>query len=298
MDTANRIIALDIGGTHTRVALICSARTLPPNRTVYLVDSFPTSTEYDAEIERIVTVTRAARGQAEARGARIEGLGISIGGRMRADGSRLAVAPNLPGYVDRPLVSDLSERSGLPARAAHDTVCGLLGERGWGALASSERCAYLTMSTGLGAAIYLASWGQSTGLHVSIEMGHQILDGSARACLCGQIGCLETYVGGRQLELRHGAPLDSFHDATVWETLSDKLALGLVNLTQLTRVEVVAVGGGVALARTELLSELQVRVDARLRNARLRIVPAALGEHAPLVGAAALLTTDPGTILS
>jgi predicted NBD/HSP70 family sugar kinase len=125
-----------------------------------------------------------------------------------------------------------------------------------------------------------------------------VLDGSTRACPCGQIGCLETFVGGRQLEARHGAPLETLDDPLLWESLSAKLALGLVNLAQLTRVELVAVGGAIALARPDLLADLQARVDARLRNLTLRIVPAALRERAPLIGAAALLDVAPESVLN
>ena len=114
----------------------------------------------------------------------------------------------------------------------------------------------------------------------------------------GQLGCLETFAGGRQLEMRHGSPLTALEDSLVWETMVEKLALGLVNLAQLTRVELVATGGAIALARPALLQRLQARVDARLRNMPLRIIPAALGERAPLIGAAVLLETEPNAILN
>ena len=289
------VIAVDLGGTNTRVALLaCAAPPAPPH--VETTDAFLTDPDYDKQLARLSSALAAARERAGKRG--VMGVGVSIGGRMARDGSGLTIAPNLPGYERRPLTSDLASQTGLTARAAHDTVCGLFGERRYGALVSAERCAYLTISTGLGAAIYLAGPGAAPGVTVSIEMGHQLLDGSDRLCLCGQTGCLETYVGGRQLELRYGVPLAQITDAAVWDALAEKLALGLVNLAQLTRVEVVATGGAVALARPALLADLQARVDARLHGMALRIVPAALGERAPLIGAAVLLDTDPATVLN
>lgn len=135
---------------------------------------------------------------------------------------------------------------------------------------------------------------------VSIEIGHQILHaapGEGRACLCGQTGCLETYTGGKQLTLRYGRPLEEITDAGVWEELERMLALGLVNLAQLARIEVVALGGAIALRRSGLVAEVQRRVNERLRGATLRLERALLGEQAPLVGAALLLTTPAERIL-
>ena len=292
------VVAVDAGGTNTRLALVSGLREAPTPITVADIATFHTERDYDTQVKRVADEVIAARALANERGGTASGVGVSIGGRMLRDGSGLEVAPNLPAYEGKPFVADLVRRTGLPVRAAHDTVCGLLGERRYGALVGAERCAYLTVSTGLGGAIYLAGPGHASGAHVSIELGHQVLDGAARPCLCGQIGCLETYVGGRQLELRHGAPLQALSDPGVWDALVEKLALGLVNLAQLTRVELVAVGGAIALARGSLLDELQARIDARLRNMTLHIVPAALGERAPLIGAAALLDVEPGAILN
>ena len=49
-----------------------------------------------------------------------------------------------------------------------------------------------------------------------------------------------------------------------------KLALGLVNLAQLTRVEVVALSGSIALKHEGFLDELCKRVEARRRGMPLR----------------------------
>jgi predicted NBD/HSP70 family sugar kinase len=170
-----------------------------------------------------------------------------------------------------------------------------LAEKRFGDLQSFERCAYLTVSTGTGAAIQLSK-GQLT-LTSSIEIGHQILDGNTRVCLCGQVGCLETYTGGRQITLREGRSPNEITDEKFWETFCDKLAIGLVNLTMLTRVEAVALSGAIVLNKSSLLTQLQQRLNAILCNTTLILKLAALGENAPLVGAAQLLAVPESTIL-
>jgi glucokinase len=286
------VVAIDIGGTKTRVALLADPARSPD---LTLLGTFPTEERYERQLDQL---TQAMSIQAHGMSAKTNGLriGVSVGARLARDGGGVAVAPNLRDYEGRPFVRDLAARCGVPVRLAHDPVCGLLAERRFGALRDADRCAYLTVSTGTGAAIYLGSAGE-VGQTLSIEFGHQTLDGDTRRCLCGQTGCLETYTGGRQLALRYGRPLEEIDDAAVWDALYDKLALGLVNLAQLTRVEVVTLSGAIALGRSGFLDALRERIDTRLRGMSLRLELATLGEQAPLVGAALLPDTPERTIL-
>ncbi|HEY7020158.1 MAG TPA: ROK family protein [Ktedonobacterales bacterium] len=298
------VIALDIGGTNTRVALFDDpARSLAFTS----LDQFLTKERYEQQFDQVTNAISKITNPISLNGSS-EGIltnevsiktngishqtndisiGVSIGARLMRDGGGVTVAPNLRDYEGRPFAHDLAERCGMPVRLAHDPVCGLLAERRFGTLRDADRCAYVTVSTGTGAAIYLGSTGE-IGQALSIEFGHQILDGDTRKCLCGQVGCLETYTGGRQLTLRYGRPLEKIEDTAVWDALYDKLALGLVNLAQLTRVEVVALSGAIALRHEGFLEELRERVERRLRGMALRLELAALGEQAPLVGAALL----------
>ncbi|HLX56864.1 MAG TPA: ROK family protein, partial [Ktedonobacteraceae bacterium] len=118
-----------------------------------------------------------------------------------------------------------------------------------------------------------------------------------RECLCGMVGCLETYTGGRQLELRYGQPVEQITAGAFWDTFADKLAIGLINLAQLTRIDVVAVSGAIALNRSSLLPELQSRINVLLKPSKLELRLATLGGTAPLVGAASLLAVPEGCIL-
>ena len=301
------VVAVDIGGTNTRVALFTSSARSTADISL---DPFQTAEGYERQLDQItkaiskitnrVSLNHSAEGiltnaisiktNHVSNQTNAMSIGVSIGARLARDGSGVAVAPNLRDYEGRPFARNLAERCDAPVqsvRLAHDPVCGLLAERRFGVLHDTDRCAYVTISTGTGAAIYLGSAGE-TGQALSIEFGHQTLDGDTRQCLCGQIGCLETYTGGRQLALRYGRPLEEIEDAAVWDALYDKLALGLVNLAQLTRVEVVALSGAIALRHEGFLEELRERVEKRLRGMALRLELATLGEQAPLVGAALL----------
>ena len=282
---SNTYIGVDIGGTNTRIGLFGS---LDAPDFVHIA-RFPTYQSYEEQLHHIIVAIRARNIH------NLAGIGISVAARIAKDGCSISVAPNLPDYVNKPFAGDLVERLKSPVRLAHDTVCGLLAEKQFGILHQIDRCAYLTVSTGTGAAIHLGK--ASTTLISSIEIGHQILDGNSLKCLCGQVGCLETFTGGRQIELRYGCSPAQITDNAFWETFSDKLAIGLVNLTQLTRIDVVALGGAIVLKNQFLLPMLQEKVNILLRGTTLELKMAKLGENAPIVGAAALLRMSEDHIL-
>ena len=278
-------IGVDIGGTSTRIGLFDS---LDASDFVLLA-KFPTQQGYEPQLRRIIAAIR---------GSNIEnfaGIGISVAARIAKDGRSIILAPNLPGYIGKPFAQDLFDHFACPIRLAHDTVCGVLAEKKFGAVRSIDRCAYLTVSTGTGAAIQLGKG--STTLTSSIEIGHQVLDGNSLKCLCGQVGCLETYTGGRQIELRYGRSIAQITEGSFWETFSDKLALGLLNLAQLTRIDAVAISGAIALNNAFLMPMLQQKVNAMLKWGVLELKLAVLGENAPIVGAAVLLEVPEDTIL-
>jgi len=279
------VIGIDIGGTNTRIGLFPSLDA-PEYE---LLAKFPTQQDYEQQLQMIGQVLQERGVQ------RAAGIGVSIAARIAKDGQTVIFAPNLPGYIGKPLANQLSALCACPVRLAHDTVCGLLAEARFGALQTVERCAYLTVSTGTGAAIQLGK--ANTRFISSIEIGHQILDGNQRACLCGMTGCLETYTGGRQLELRYGRPVEQITDSAFWEAFTEKLSIGLINLAQLSRIDVVAVSGAIALNSTFLLPALQATIDRLLTPSTLELRFAMLGETAPLVGAAALLGIPENNIL-
>lgn len=278
-------IGVDIGGTSTRIGLFD-----PLDASDFvLLAKFPTQQSYEQQLRQIIATIRDSNIE------NLAGIGVSVAARIAKDGCTIILAPNLPGYIGKPFAQDLVDQFACPIRLAHDPVCGLLAEKKFGVLRHIDRCAYLTLSTGTGAAIQLGKG--SLTLTSSIEIGHQVLDGNSLKCLCGQVGCLETYTGGRQIELRYGRPIAQITEGSFWETFSDKLALGLLNLAQLTRIDVVAISGAIALNNAFLVPMLQQKVNAMLKWGVLELRLAVLGENAPVVGAAVLLEVPEDIIL-
>jgi predicted NBD/HSP70 family sugar kinase len=279
-------VGIDIGGTHTRLGLFPAL----DQPAFTLLSRWPTSQSYQQQITLIKEALPSTK--------QIDGIGVSVGGRMARDGRSVLIAPNLPDYVGKPFASDLARLVGCPQEAvslAHDPVCGLLGEQKFGCLRASWRCAYLTLSTGTGMAFHLST--VANALTASTEFSHHILEGNDHLCICGQVGCLETFTGGRQLEMRLGHSLAQVTDAHFWEIYCDKLALGLLNFAQMTRVETIAMSGAIILRNPFLLPLLQQKIDHLLHGATLKLLLATLEEDAPIIGAVTLLTIPAQSII-
>jgi glucokinase len=263
--------AIDIGGTTTRVAADGA------------VTRFATEPDYDRQLAALV---RAA--------GRPAAVGVSFGGRVDPAGT-VRVALNLRAYEGRPLGADLATALGCPVRVAHDATCGLLGEHARGALRGADRCAYVTLSTGVGSALRLGA--ADAFVVLTTEFGHQLVPGNDRPCACGQVGCLETLTGGRALQQALGRPLETVHDARFWPEYAEALALGLTNFSLSTGVRTVALGGSIVLRRTGLFDLIVDEVSRRSRYQTVKTVKARLGETAPLVGAAVLIDVAASSIL-
>src|SRR5262245_25649654 len=95
-------VALDIGGTTTRVGLLSNLA----SHEITISEQFPTLQRYGAQIERLRAAIAAATSQPPA------GIGVSLGGHIASDGSSVRDAANLRDYEGKPLVRQLQETFG------------------------------------------------------------------------------------------------------------------------------------------------------------------------------------------
>jgi glucokinase len=144
------------------------------------------------------------------------------------------------------------------------------------------------------------------------HIGHVVVDpDDGPLCACGAIGCLEAIARGPALTAwaqdegwRPGQPEVSAKDLAgdaaqghgvaraAMRRAGRALGIAIASATNLCDLEVVSVGGGLSQAGALIFDPLQESLAAHtmLDFAReVRVVPAALGQHAGLVGAAALI---------
>jgi glucokinase len=220
-------------------------------------------------------------------------------GAVDYEAGHLLWAPNLPDQWPKRLSRDeLTSDLDLPTHVANDADLAGVGEAVFGAGAGSRDVAYVTISTGIGAGI-VHGGRLIHGIRSLAEIGHTIID--VHAWREGRSSTLEELASGSGLRRR--ARELGLGDITAREVLAaasrgeaeavairdDAIAAcaaGVTNLVMSFYPSTVVVGGGLGL-RDEFFGPLRDLCLSRYEYpGQPRIVRAALGDDAGLVGAA------------
>lgn len=308
MEDSRPALAVDVGGTKMAVGLV------EPAGRVLSWAQVPTPTELDAEqiwrtLDALITKILDEAGLG---GADLAGCGCGCGGPMEWPSG--VVSPlNIPGWRGFPLRSRLAERlPGIPVRVHNDAIALVAGEHWRGAGRGRDNVLGMVVSTGVGGGLVLDGRLIAGASGNAGHIGHVVVDpDTGPECACGGRGCLEAIARGPALVMwaqAEGWRPDQ-QDATAKELADDgalghpvgiaamrragrALGIAIASATALCDLEVVSVGGGLSQAGPLLFDPLEeaLRAYARLEYARqVSVVPAALGQAAGLVGAAALI---------
>ena len=206
------------------------------------------------------------------------------------------------GWRDVPVRDSVGEALGLPLAFAHDVRAAGLAEGRLGAARGLSDYVVLAVGTGLAGAIVLDGR-PYTGGGFAGEFGHALDDADGEPCRCGAQGCLETVASAGAIVRRYAArtgtnPTGAQHvlalaDAgdvvarAVWDDAVEALAQSIARIAAILAVEAVVIGGGLSRAGDVLFDRLAERIDGLLSfHRRPRLIPAALGDDAGVLGAA------------
>jgi glucokinase len=78
------------------------------------------------------------------------------------------------------------------------------------------------------------------------HIGHVIVESGGRECRCGAHGCLEAYLSGVAIEQHTGQPA-RYATPAIIEDAARRFGRAVSSVAALTSIELVVVGGGVAL---------------------------------------------------
>ena len=299
-------IGVDLGGTKIE-AVVFDRRSLATLRRERV------ATERDRGYDAIVETTAH--------------LITGIAARENVDLARTPIGVGMPGSVTRraglvknsntvclngrPFRDDLARRVGRPIAFANDANCFALAEARLGvARDAAARVVFgVIMGSGVGGGVVIDGRVWPGLQNIAGEWGHHAVgSGSGRLgarppCYCGQMGCLELYLGGPFIEAayerRSGArrPLpdiaarrnEDADAAAVLEEALEAFGRGLANVIDVLDPNVVVLGGGVSNLDV-FYTEGVERVRKYVFNDELEtpIVRHALGDSAGVLGAALL----------
>jgi len=186
------VIAIDLGATTTRVALVGSGGEI----LVRLSSPTPCSGELPEIITRHVAGL-IRRVLPEGGRPTPAAIGISAAGPIDHRRGAIVRPPNLP-FREIPLAGPLAEEFGLPVRLANDCHAGVLGEVIFGAGTGCSNLVYVTISTGIGGGV-ICNGKLVLGMDGNAaEIGHFHVDSTYNLpCGCGGTGHWEGYASGR-----------------------------------------------------------------------------------------------------
>jgi glucokinase len=301
-------LAVDIGGTKLAAGLV------EPAGRVLAWAQVPTPTGLAAEqlwrtLDALIT---DVLDRANVTPAELVGCGCGCGGPMEWPSG--VVSPlNIPSWRGFPLRRRLTERlGGVTVRVHNDAICMVAAEHWRGAGRGHDNVLGMVVSTGVGGGLVLDGQLIRGASGNAGHIGHVVVDPeTGPLCVCGGRGCAEAIARGPALVTwaqAEGWRPDQ-QDATAKDLAADgalghpiglaamrragrALGIAIASATSLCDLEVVSVGGGLSQAGPLLFDPLEEALRAHARLAftqQVRVVPAALGQSAGLVGAAALI---------
>ncbi|MBD2439627.1 ROK family protein [Nostoc sp. FACHB-110] len=309
------ILALDFGGTKLAAAVtqLGDSEWLRYERQLSPADSNATT---DLEIMRSLIHTLL-------QGETPSAIGVSFGGPVDFTTGTVRLSHHVPGWENIPLKNLLEEEFGVAASVDNDANVAALGEHRFGAGQGYDNLFYITISTGVGGGWILSGqpWRGAAGM--AGEIGHTVVNPAGPICLCGKRGCVERLASGpymaqdakeslltephkfssKILQSLVNNNLDLITGKTISDAAAqgDELAIdilqnaswalgtGIGNVANLMNPQLFILGGSVTKAGENWWQTVQKTArKTALSEIEFEIVPAALGDDAPLWGAVAL----------
>lgn len=316
MSSSNAVVAVDLGGTNLRVAAVTSdgillERTEEPSES---------TSESSAILQRVSELVREVAGRME--GGQVQGVALGVPGIVDPVKGIVYRSPHFPDWKDVDILSFFKKELPWPIVVDNDANLAALGESWKGSGKGLKNFLMMTLGTGIGGGLVVNEKVFRGDRGFAGEVGHICIETNGPECGCGSRGCLETFVsatgilrlaeasdqvdGREQLLARLGKPLArttvrDFFDAaldgdifsnTLFKKMGYYLGIGIASLVNTLGIETIILGGGVAEAWDFFIEPARKEFAERTyeETARsIKIVRAALGTDAALVGGAARL---------
>lgn len=291
----DRYLAIDVGGTMTKYALLDGGGEL------FEKGKIPTVKEsQEAFVKSLVSLCEGIRKQ----GTALSGVAVSCAGFVDEKNGILKNAGTLYCVKDLPLKKILEERLGIPAAVENDARCAALAELWKGALTDVQDAATVILGTAVGGTVIVgrkllkgasAMAGEFSYLKMNADTPYEPTRDLA---LYGGVPALLSLAGerlGRDPKTLTGEEVFGLAEAGDEAALSSlriyagRLAVLVLNLQFVTAPEKVAFGGGIS-ARPILLTMIREELEKLSASYPYpvpvpKVVACTFGNDANLIGA-------------
>jgi len=308
-------IGCDVGGTNIRSAVIDeSGRILGEAKMRALMEKGA-----KVVLGQIVDSFREAISRAKAKKEDIRAVGIAMAGQHDSKAGICIFSPNF-GWENVPVIPSLQEEFPVPMFLGNDVNLATLGEWKYGAGKGYKWVVMITLGTGIGGGAVLDGKLMLGATEMFAEVGHMTILPNGPRCGCGNHGCWEALAGRDAIVRRAVMKLQDGRKSSLlkivdynWRELTPEIianeanrgdevakevieetgywvGIGVANLINIFNPEVFIIGGRIAQAGELLFGAIERTVKARGLKASwgpCKIVPAALGDDAGVMGAVA-----------
>lgn len=307
---------VDLGGTNTKIGL-CNEEGKILHSSSIKTDSIhgveDTLERIWLEIQKQLTEEKLTKED-------LSGIGIGIPGPVKNQ-SIVGFFANFPWEKNMNLKEKMETLTGIRTLVDNDVNVIAQGEAIFGAAKGHKSSITVVLGTGIGGGIFVDGRLISGMTGAGGEIGHMKLVPDGKLCGCGQKGCFEAYASATGMIREALSRLyvnklnalyekfqgnyetleakDIFEAAAAGDVFSQEivdyeaeyLAMGIGNLLNIINPEVVVLGGGIALAKEQILEPMKQKIrkyalEITLEN--LEIKTGVLGNEAGILGAAAL----------
>ena len=307
MDDMSHTVAVDIGGTHIRVAVY-----EPDSLTPVAHQRTRSLAKKPGVYDRLEKTIESVWPQGPVRA-----IGIASPGPLDPHTGRILATPNIPEWQDFPLTARLSQHFNVPAYLDNDANMAGLAEWQFGAGKGHDNLVYLTISTGIGGGVISQGCLLQGFRGMGGELGHILIDPNGPLCSCGHRGHIESFssgpsiaryvteqlASGRESSLQSQPNVGAVQIAeaaragdalaiSAFERAGFYLGIAVANFLAIFDPSILIFGGGVSQVGELLFKPFEESLRKHTFHPHyldnLVITKAALGDDAGLLGALAM----------
>ena len=299
-------LGVDFGATSIKFGVVQVGRIIKHGNVI--------PTRQDGQIEPLIRSIVAEIFRLREQYPTLQAVGFGVPGIIDPVAGIVVNLTNVKGWCGVPLAALVSGQIGLDANLENDAKAMAYAEWKYGAGHTLPNVICVTLGTGIGGGLILNGRLYRGATKVAGEIGQTSIDYQGKDFVYGNKGALEAYVGhvhiserakeiyaecGKTISDEEADPPQLAAAANagdplakqLWDDIGLKLGVGLINAIWLLNPDRIVIGGGVAKCGELLFQPIWRTIKSRCARTfweKLTIVPAALGNEAGVIGAAAL----------
>lgn len=288
-------LGIDIGGTKINIGLLDENNHLLGNHRLWIKDIHNLAESVKEAVNLLCTKQNVAIKE-------VISCGIGVPGTVSSDGRKLIKAPNIQ-ILSKNVVEEIEQVLQIPVAMVQDSRAAAWGEYLCGAGKGAATVVCITLGTGIGTGMVLDGKIYNGSLGSAGELGHLPVCENGRPCGCGKNGCLEKYCAGGGLDITAREILGEGHTAadlfaaakngyeeaaTQISHAVELLGKAIVAIVNLMSPDCILFSGGLSEQEALYLQPVMdyVRKHCYDSGKVPELKKAALGENAPMIGAA------------